>query len=825
MKNFSHYKSPITNTSPTGVWGLADVHRYITTSEVALKNTEELRCIKDEQKHREFKAKQFDCVTFSGVFTKRCADGLIEHSGLIVLDIDHVGEKVNELKGLFIIDQMLQPLMVFTSPSGDGLKVVVEIDLEKADHLTWFYALKGYVSEIYGISIDEKCKDVGRACFLPYDRECYFRDNMVENAINVEEWAARGGLPQKNYETDNVAVTTTAATSVNHEETCQDVELLLKQLEERQMDITSDYGDWIKLGFAFANFCGEQGREWFHRVSQFHPTYTREEADKKFTSLLRNERGDVTINSFFHLCKEAGVTLSPISPNPQALSLEVAEQEDSSILLNINNLDDNNNTKDSTESQWVNGDCGEMSHEIVADPDFFSPLLINKQLPMIFRDVIDYYDYNKEKDIAFMTLVAMLGAPLSNIHYVHGDRAFYPSFFLMVVAASGDGKGVLEQTKSILSPLSRQLQEKYNEEYLEFKRKWAQWDATGKKNGEPQPEPPAQPAAIIQAGTTTAGFYTTLEANGGWAVVNESEAYKMVEEQKNSWSQINSIIRQALSNETISTKRATAGLSHSIDNPRIGIAMGAQQNVPKLLYPSAVLGDVQRITFLDISKRERVLINKFIRSEKPLVADFYYQLGVNYLDLYNQMSSRKTPVEFVCTPEQKAKLFDFQQHTFNTFGECFGEVLDGKIVRTPNEMHNIILLLTLLYRYEERLAAGKPVFEEYEQTLLADERAVDICLSIMPTLMKHTASVWQKNKWSEPVNTPTLMAQLSHDQQLLYDNLPKTFTKAQWDEKSKELNIPLKTSEKWLSPFCIKSQILMKIGHGKYMKIVTKSVA
>lgn len=175
-KKFSFYKKPVMNTKPDGVWTVDDVHRYITTNEDARKNTEELRSIADEKQHREFKAKQFDCVTFSGTFSKRSADGLIEHSGLMVLDIDHVGMKVNELKGVFILDQMLQPLMVFTSPSGDGLKVVVEIDLEKANHLTWFYALKGYVSEIYGINIDEKCKDVGRACFLPYDRDCYLKD-------------------------------------------------------------------------------------------------------------------------------------------------------------------------------------------------------------------------------------------------------------------------------------------------------------------------------------------------------------------------------------------------------------------------------------------------------------------------------------------------------------------------------------------------------------------------------------------------------------------------------------------------------------------------
>jgi hypothetical protein len=517
MKKFNFFQSPITNTSPTGVWGLDDVHRYIATSEVARKNTEELRSIKDERQHREFKAKNFDSVTFSGVFTKRCADGLIEHSGLVVLDIDHVGEKVNELKGLFIIDQMLQPLIVFTSPSGDGLKVVVEIDLEKGDHLTWFYALKGYVSEIYGISIDEKCKDVGRACFLPYDRDCFYKkDNMSENSIKVEEWAAKGGLPQKSNESDNVAVTTTTAASVNPEQTQQDVELLIKQLEERQMDITQDYNDWIKLGFAFANFSGEQGREWFHRVSQFYPTYTRVETDKKYTSLLQNECGRVTISSFFHLCKEAGVTLiSSISPYPQPLSIEAFIEENSSITLNINDLDNVYNNIDSTERVRGNGDIEDLgSKKNVIDPDFFSPLLNGVKLPLIFRDVYEYYDTPRDRDIAFMTLVAMLGAPLQNIYYVHGDKAFYPSFFLMVVAASGDGKGVLEQAKSIIQPLSQQLQEKYNQQYLEYKSKWSLWEAHGKKNGEPMPEAPLQPSALIQAGTTTAGLYATLEANG-----------------------------------------------------------------------------------------------------------------------------------------------------------------------------------------------------------------------------------------------------------------------------------------------------------------------
>ncbi len=639
---------------------------------------------------------------------------------------------------------------------------------------------------------------------------------LINSNFKVEEWAAKGGLPQKSNESDNVAVATTTAASVNNEATRLDVEQLIKQLEERQMDITSDYGNWIKLGFAFANFRGEQGREWFHRVSQFYPTYTWEEADKKYTSLLRNERGDVTISSFFHLCKEAGVKLiSPQSPNPLAQSLDGVMLDSFSISLNTNDLDKESNIVDSTERGGEKEDLG----------DFFSPLLEGKQLPVIFQEVYNYYDNAKERDIALMSLIAQLGAPLHNIRYVHGDRAYYPSFFLMVIAVSGDGKGVLEQVKNILTPLSRQLQDEYNQKLIEFKRKWAQWDAIGKKNGEPQPEQPAQPAAIIQAGTTTAGFYTTLEANGGWAVVNESEAYKMVEEQKNSWSQISSIVRQALSNETISSTRATAGLSHTINDPRIGIAMGAQPNVPRLMYPSAALGDVQRITFLDIHKKQRVLYNKFIRSDKPLVADFYTLLGQSYLDIYNQMAERTSFIEYVATPEQSQKLFKFQEYVFNTFGECFGDVLDGKIMRIPHEMHNIIMLLTLLYRYQERKAQGKPLFEAYEQTLIADERALDICLTIMPVKQKHTSRERQKYKWSEPLDIPHLVVNLTEEQQKLFTAMPEVFDKAQWDAKCREMNISVKTAEKWLRQFQLKSQILTKISHGRYKKITAKKAA
>ena len=60
-----------------------------------------------------------------------------------------------------------------SSPSGDGLKLIVAIDLQEADHATWFLALQNYIRLNYGVDIDPACKNVSRACFLPYDRHCY----------------------------------------------------------------------------------------------------------------------------------------------------------------------------------------------------------------------------------------------------------------------------------------------------------------------------------------------------------------------------------------------------------------------------------------------------------------------------------------------------------------------------------------------------------------------------------------------------------------------------------------------------------------------------
>lgn len=61
----------------------------------------------------------------------------------------------------------------------------------------------------------------------------------------------------------------------------EDMEHIVREIEQRAIDITPNYKDWVELGFALVDGLGENGREYYHRISRFYPNYQREETDKQ----------------------------------------------------------------------------------------------------------------------------------------------------------------------------------------------------------------------------------------------------------------------------------------------------------------------------------------------------------------------------------------------------------------------------------------------------------------------------------------------------------------------------------------------------------------
>jgi len=90
----------------------------------------------------------------------------------------------------------------------------------------------------------------------------------------------------------------------------EDVEHFVSLIEQRQVDIAPSYKEWVRLGFALADGLGENGREQFLRLSAIHAGCTREAADEQYSKCLHSKNSGITISTFFHMAKQAGISIS-----------------------------------------------------------------------------------------------------------------------------------------------------------------------------------------------------------------------------------------------------------------------------------------------------------------------------------------------------------------------------------------------------------------------------------------------------------------------------------------------------------------------------------
>lgn len=125
----------------------------------------------DPKKRRELKNK-LPCILFSGKFTKRGDEFLETHSGYVILDFDHIDPVEYKRK--------LTPYpwvkAAFVSPSGDGLKVLVRIPEEPAEHRSHYMGLVQELSWLKGI--DTTSQNPSRICFESYDPEIFINEQV-----------------------------------------------------------------------------------------------------------------------------------------------------------------------------------------------------------------------------------------------------------------------------------------------------------------------------------------------------------------------------------------------------------------------------------------------------------------------------------------------------------------------------------------------------------------------------------------------------------------------------------------------------------------------
>lgn len=230
---------------------------------------------------------QLPYVTLSGKFNERKISGLIKHSGFLCMDIDDVDDP-EMLKSILGPDKYVYA--AFVSVSGKGLAVLFRINPEK--HAEAFEGLAQYLFENYDIVIDPSCKDVSRPRYVSYDPHIYIN-------VHADKFTLYPPKPPK------------ALTKIPEVVYVQsDFDQIIRELVTRRIDITGDYHQWLRIGFALSDKFGEGGRDYFHQVSQFSATYQHKTADRQYTNCLKAKKQGITIATFYYYAKQAGIQIA-----------------------------------------------------------------------------------------------------------------------------------------------------------------------------------------------------------------------------------------------------------------------------------------------------------------------------------------------------------------------------------------------------------------------------------------------------------------------------------------------------------------------------------
>ena len=131
--------------------------------------------------------KSLPAFTPSGKFVGgRKLEFLAEYSNCIILDIDKLSA-ADLQNAKLLANQSEFTYASFISPSGNGLKILVKINSDKANHKEAFLLVQAHYESILKLEIDKSGKDVTRLCFYSFDENLYLNENATVFASETKQ--------------------------------------------------------------------------------------------------------------------------------------------------------------------------------------------------------------------------------------------------------------------------------------------------------------------------------------------------------------------------------------------------------------------------------------------------------------------------------------------------------------------------------------------------------------------------------------------------------------------------------------------------------------
>ncbi len=545
------------------------------------------------------KKKQLLAFTPSAVFSEKRQMPFLEmYSGFVHLDFDKLTPE--QLQTAFaIICKISYTSLCFISPSGNGLKVFIEINTGLEHHDTAYLQVQKYYEDATGLKADPSCKDVTRLCFMSHDPNAY-------RTIQNEKFIV--ALPQLLKE--EPTQTPTAIAPV--------IPIIVAEPQNLNTDFV------------------------FNQQIQF----TNQKAS--YTDGQRNNYIYLLASN----CNRAGLS----QPDTEILCSQHFDLPKGEIKTAVNSA----YLHHGHEHKKFEPKAAATDQE-EKQPEELMPTLpdeVYNTIPEFLKQIANVATTNEERDVLLLGSIVTLSVAFPKLIGRYGDNPVNANLFIFISAKASAGKGILIHCRKLVEPIHLELRKQAKLCKQQFEADMQEYNANKNKDGNTEkPQKPPQKMLFIPANNSATGFLEILGDSDKRGLIFETEGDTLAKAFKSDYGDFSDGFRNAFQHEPISYYRRTDKEYVEIDRPCLSALLSGTPKQIQTLIPNAENGLFSRFMFYVMNMKYTWKDVFASKTENGL--DVHFQkLGNDFYSLYQTLQATHD-ICFSLTPAQQLKFNQF----------------------------------------------------------------------------------------------------------------------------------------------------------------------
>ena len=579
------------------------------------------------------KKKQLLAFTPSAVFTEKRQMPFLEmYSGFVHLDFDKLTPE--QLQTAFaIISKISYTSLCFISPSGNGLKVFVEVSTELEHHDIAYLQVQKYYEDATGLKADPSCKDVTRLCFMSHDPNAY-------RTIQNEKFIV--ALPQ--FIQEQQSQTPTAIAPV----------VPIEKAEPEDLNITFLFNQQIQFTNQKASYTDGNRNNYIYLLAS---NCNRVGLSQSDTEILCTQHFDLSereiktaVNSAYsHHTQEH----KKFEPKQKATDQEETQPEEQMPTL---------------------------------------PDAVFDTIPEFLKHITQVATTKEERDILLLGSLVTLSVAFPKLIGKYGDNPVNTNLFIFISAKASAGKGILIHCRKLVEPIHLALRNQAKIMKQQFEVDMQEYNANkGKDANTEKPQKPPQKMLFIPANNSATGFLEILGDSDKRGLIFETEGDTLAKAFKSDYGDFSDGFRNAFQHEPISYYRRTDKEYVEIDRPCLSALLSGTPKQITTLIPNAENGLFSRFMFYVMNMK--LIWKDVFASKTENGLDVHFEkLGNEFFSLYQTLQANPD-VHFSLTPSQQLQFNQF----FEKMQTLYVNIQEEEIISSVRRLGLIAFRIMMIF--------------------------------------------------------------------------------------------------------------------------------